>query len=50
VSPRTRRVLHIAAMPIVAGAIYIWMVRQALKDARHVMGRRWWPGPPIDHP
>jgi hypothetical protein len=50
VSPRTRQILHVAAMPIVAGAIYVWMVRQVMKDIRTVAAQRWWPGPPIDYP
>ena len=45
-----RRILHIAAIPVVAGAIYGWLVIQAAKDARHMVARKLWPGPPIDFP
>ena len=45
-----RRLLHIAAIPVVAGGIYGWLILQAVRDARHMMARKLWPGPPIDHP
>ena len=45
-----KRLVRIAAVPIVAGAIYAWMITQAMRDARVVLARRWWPGPPMDHP
>ena len=37
---RTRKLLHIAAMPVVAGAIYAWLIRQACKDAAHMFRLR----------
>jgi|688.fasta_scaffold698545_1 hypothetical protein len=49
-SPRTRKVLHVATMPIVAGAIYAWLIKQAILEARVALAHRWWPGPPTDHP
>jgi hypothetical protein len=45
-----KRLVRIVAVPIVAGAIYAWMITQAARDARTVLARRWWPGPPMDHP
>jgi hypothetical protein len=33
-----------------AGMIYSWMIVQAARDAKHILGRRWWPGSPIDLP
>jgi hypothetical protein len=37
---KTRRLIHIAAMPVVAGAIYAWLIRQACKDAVHMIQLR----------
>lgn len=45
-----KRIVRIAVIPVVAGAIYAWMIYHTLKDARVELARRWWPGPPIDHP
>jgi hypothetical protein len=45
-----KRILYIASIPVVAGAIYGWLVVQAVKDAQHILARKLWPGPPIDHP
>ena len=45
-----RRAGQIVMVPIVAGMIYTWMITQAVRDAKHVLARRWWPGPPIDYP
>jgi hypothetical protein len=45
-----RRAAQVAAMPIVAGMIYAWLLKQAVRDAVGVAGRRFWPAQPIDHP
>lgn len=44
------RAARIVAIPFVAGAIYAWLIKQAVRDAAHMAGRRFWPGPPIDYP
>jgi len=44
------RPLQVAVAITVAGVIYSWMVAQALRDAKRAVGRRFWPGPPIDYP
>jgi len=49
-SPRTRQVLTVVAAPFVAAGIYAWMAKQAIADAKHMIARKLWPGPPIDHP
>jgi hypothetical protein len=45
-----KRLVRIAAVPIVAGAIYAWMIKQAILEVRVALAHRWWPGPPMDHP
>jgi hypothetical protein len=45
-----RRFFHIAATPVVVVGIYSWLIVQAAKDARHMIARKLWPGPPIDFP
>lgn len=37
---RTRRVLKIAAMPVVAVGIYAWLIREAYRDIRIMWRRR----------
>jgi hypothetical protein len=44
------RASRIASIPFVAGMIYAWLLKQAARDAVGAVGRRFWPGPPIDHP
>jgi hypothetical protein len=38
---KTRRLIHIAAMPVVASAIYVWLIREAYRDAKHMLKLRW---------
>ena len=49
-SPRTKKILTIAATPVVVTVIYGWLIKQAIRDAAHIMCRKWWQGPPADHP
>lgn len=49
-SPRTKRILTVAATPFVVVGIYGWMIKVAYADAKHIIARKLWPGPPIDHP
>lgn len=37
---KTKRVLKIAAMPVVAVGIYAWMIREAYRDLRIMWQRR----------
>lgn len=49
-SPRKWKILHVAATPLIAGTIYILVMKQVIKDTKEVLIRRFWPEPPIDHP
>jgi hypothetical protein len=39
-----------AAFPVAIVSIYIWLAKQSIDEAAAAACRRWWPGPPIDHP
>jgi hypothetical protein len=45
-----RRALDLVAIPVIAGMIYAFTLRQAARDAAHNAAHRWWPKHPIDHP
>ena len=49
-SPRAKRIMTLAMTPVVVVGIYGWLIKQAVGDAAHIMCRKWWPGPPADHP
>lgn len=37
-------------MPLIAGAIYLWLLRHAIGDAKTIIGRRFGGWEPIEHP
>lgn len=41
---------EIILMPVVAAAIYAWMIHAVYVDVKRAVARRWWPAPPIDYP
>lgn len=38
---RTRKALEIAAMPVVAAAIYAWLIRNAYLEAKVALKNKW---------
>ena len=36
-----RRVLHLAVTPVVVVGIYAWLIRNAVRDAKTMIARRW---------
>lgn len=47
---RASRVVEIAMIPFVAGAIYLWLLRNAIIDAKTIVKRRTGAWEPMEHP